>query len=90
MSLVEKEKRFYSSYLLQALGNSHSMVAISALGVACSWSVNDGDAWVGGVAQVVANHPGGLICVGYRSMTHSKPKGSLPRLGAVSLLTGIV
>ena len=66
------------------------MVAVPALSVPSSRGVNNGDAGVGWVAQIVTNQPGGLIRVGHRSVTHSKAMGLLLRLGAVGLLSGMV
>ena len=66
------------------------MITVPALGVTSSRGVNNGDAGVGWVAEIVTNQPGGLIRVGHRSVTNSKSTGLLLRLGAVGLLSGMV
>ena len=48
------------------------MVTVATLSVSCTRGVNDGDAGVGGVAEVVTNHPGGSIGVGFYLVTHTK------------------
>ena len=48
------------------------MVTVATLSVPCTRGVDDGDAGVGGVAEVVANHPGGSIGVGFCLVTPTK------------------
>ena len=50
------------------------MVAVPALCVTSARRVDDGDAWVAWVAQVVANHPGCCVGVRLRPMAHAEPE----------------
>ena len=50
------------------------MVTVPALCITGARGVNDGDAGVGRVAQVVAHQPGRLIGVRLGPMAHAKPE----------------
>ena len=49
------------------------MLAILPFGVAGPRSVDDRDAGVGRISQVVANYPRCLVSEGFRTMANSKP-----------------
>ena len=59
------------------------MVAVPALCIPGARRVNDGDAGVGRVAQVVAHHPGRRIGVGLGPMAHAEPER--PRAKMINL-----